>query len=113
MYTDLYNIMVEELFLAIIPAIAVLMGIVAIKGFGILPSIHRFLWDIFWVLFILAFASAYGKAVGVYLPTVIFTFLVYLVLRIKPIRKWLFGSWLKGIITVVVILGYYIVVFFI
>ena len=111
MYTNPIDILADEALASLVPMIGIIMVYVALKGTGLFFRIHRWVLELIWLTLALTLGSIYGKIVDAYLITVIFTGLVYLAMRIKWTRKWLFKTWPSRIITVVVILGYYLVVY--
>lgn len=111
MYTNAVDILADEALAALVPVIGIIMVYVALKGTGLFVRIHRWVLELIWFTLALTIGAIYGKIVDAYLVTVIFTGLVYLAMRIKRIRKLLFKTWTSRIITIVVILGYYLIVY--
>ena len=106
MYTNAFDILAVDALLSFMPAITIIALIAVAKGLQ-WDGVAHGLFELLWFVLAVTCGAIYGKVFGAYLPTVIVSGLVYLAMRINPIRKWLFSSWTHGLITAGVVLGYY------
>lgn len=101
MYTSNIDVFVVDALMASIPAIiGLVLCIIFAEG-------RTWPWTIWQFVVALTFGAIFGKAYGFYLGCTIVSGVLFILLRWCTTRSWLFGSFLRGLITVVVILGFY------
>lgn len=101
MYTNSIDIFIVDALMASIPAIiGLVLCIIFAEG-------HGWMWTIWQFLVALTFGAIFGKAYGFYLGCTIVSGVLFILLRWCTTRSWLFGSFIRGLITVLVIIGFY------
>ena len=104
MYTNDFDVIFVDSLLACIPALLGLMICIALAGAYHCP---RFLWSVWGLLVACTAGAIFGKVNGFYLGCTIAAGVVYILLRWSRTRSWLFGNFWRGLITVVVIVGFF------
>ena len=101
------DLAIESIFMSLLPAGTLFIICIALSGAGRCP---RFMWTLLGLLATCTAGAAFGKIFGWELACTIAAFIIYLVFRWARLRSWCFRSFLSGLITILVFIGFFVLV---